>query len=141
MKVESSEVAAAGSDRDSVDYGDIGSDIVISAAEAMDCEVFYPDEVTLTLDIDTDKDFRFFIDQFFRLRAVFGLIEYQVLKSRHGNRHVLVTMKEPRSMSDRLLLQAVLGSDRIREALSLLRLQREDPHSSILLRPREVSNG
>lgn len=125
------------SDDETLDYGNISSAIPIKMAAELNCEIFYPSDAELTLDIDNDKDFKYFQEQYSRLKFVFCFLGYKVLKSRHGNRHVIIKLETSiTDIKERILLQAILGSDRIREALSLLRVKRDDKHPSILLRPK-----
>lgn len=127
----------AGHDIDAIDYGNVSSQNLIDAAQGLECEIFYPSDAQLTLDLDNEKDFQYFMKQYSRWKYYFGFASYEILKSRHGNKHVIIALKNPiTDIKERLLLQALLGSDRIREALSFLRIKRNDPHPSILLRPK-----
>lgn len=58
--------------------------------------------------------------------------------SKGGNLHVVITLGEELPMANRLFLQAVLGSDGIREFLGFCRLQNGVEEPSLLFRPRSV---
>lgn len=87
------------------------------------CEVVFSDERTLQMDIDNEGDYDLCLSQILRMTDE-GLLEHgsrEEWRSRSGNRHVQVKLVEPAPEETRILLQALLGSDRVRELLNLRR--------------------
>jgi len=108
-------------------------------AEQHNCDILVATPTTLLLDLDTDEQYRAFLRNLDVLRRETSLVvSYEELKSRSGNRHVVVSLAEPLDITTRLLLQAVLGSDPVRELLSYLRARDNDPMPSLLFRPRVI---
>jgi hypothetical protein len=115
----------------------LSSDAAIQQAEEKNCTILYADDRTLQIDIDTDEDYEFFEKQVSRLREYMDLpATYDVLRSISGNRHILIQLPRPLPVKDRIMLQACLGSDRVREILSYARYRKGDPQPVLLFRPR-----
>lgn len=98
-------------------------DAMLAAAAAKGATVRYPNPDELFLDLDSDEDWIFFGSQF-ELLADSGLIkDYTAGFSRSGapHRHIVVRLnRDVRDNEERLMLQAMLGSDRKHELLSFL---------------------
>lgn len=111
------------------------------------CEVVVSDDYTLQLDIDNDKDYAFFFEQFERLTKYVAIVnphpddlEFEPnpwieWRSRSGNRHITIKLKNPMNVVERIMLQACLGSDRVREILSYARSLNGEPHPVLLFKP------
>jgi|PlaIllAssembly_1097288.scaffolds.fasta_scaffold09012_7 hypothetical protein len=118
-------------------------------AKALNCTVLLPNHNQLFLDIDGLAE----LDEFERRleqleldampdRAVDFKYTKEVLRSRNGNYHVILTFDNLSfSEDERILWQAVLGSDIIREYLNFKRLIWGITNPSRLFRPKEESNG
>jgi len=109
-------------------------------AEKMGCRVEWASDYTLQLDIDSDADFSAFEQQLAMLTdlKLIALTEgYSVRRSRSGNRHINIELDDPLDIRDRILFQALLGSDRNREMLSLAGLIKGQKHPVLFFRPKE----
>lgn len=111
------------------------SERAILEAEDLGLDVVFPKSNELQLDIDTEEDFQ----QFLKLQDIvvyhFGLSCVQVTPSRSGlpKRHVTLTTTQSWTDTERILVQACLGSDRTRELLSYLQVLQGDPHPVLFL--------
>lgn len=95
------------------------------AARANGCAIVYPADNELQLDIDSEADFTRFEDQLPILKRTVGVTTWRVHPSKSGGekRHVTVVLdRDVTDARERILLQALLGSDRKRELLSLVYL-------------------
>jgi hypothetical protein len=107
----------------------------------LNCDIVYGDDRTLTVDLDTPEARESFATRLGFLQGIgvvpdrFHLVQRWTSKSGE-NEHVVVTLYEPLSAEKRILLQALLGSDLKREALSLagVRMGRRNP--IMLFKPR-----
>jgi len=100
--------------------------------------IMTPDWNELLLDIDTEDDWRFFQKAVARLQEEYPQqVTWRAWPSKGGvpRRHALVTIPFPVDPSQRIAFQAVLGSDRVREMLSLFRCQQGDPVPTLLAEP------
>ncbi len=90
-------------------------------AARVGCQVVLPRSNQLFLDLDTDEQF----EQFQNRINFFIQNEYEITvkttRSRNGNRHVIVTLPFDMTNEQRVILQAALGSDWKREAISAMR--------------------
>lgn len=98
--------------------------------------IFYPEENELLLDIDSENDLQ-------RCKLSISRMEdelqedlpFTVFESKTpGHYHVSIKFPRKIDMLERIALQAVLGSDRVREMLSLFRLWQGEAHPSLLAR-------
>lgn len=118
-------------------------------AEGHNCVVLLPeDEYTLQLDIDSNDDYILLTDQLRRMEVYGGTYTrlplfriVATLPSRNGNRHVILRSSKKLSIEERCLWQALLGSDRVREMLNLLRYDKGVENPIRLFRPKEEQNG
>lgn len=101
-------------------------------AKENDLRIVVPTARELFIDIDSEEDYKIFSKQFYLLTQ-FGLVykDYRLTTSKSGNKHVVVTLLNPITPTERILLQAVLGSDRTRELLSYIRIRKGDPTPTI----------
>lgn len=93
---------------------------------------------TLLLDLDTPHA----EEAFERTRPIYaemvgGFDAVEEYRSRNGNVHVVITLAQPiHDTQRRYYLQAAMGSDEVKEALSLKRVWMGQHEPSILFRPR-----
>jgi hypothetical protein len=105
------------------------------------CFVEIPPATTLQIDVDSDASYTTFLEQLEVLRSLNPLERYtfDVRPSKTpGHRHVRVFMSSEVLPLERILLQAVLGSDRKRELMSYTGLQMGQEHPTVFFRPKEV---
>lgn len=101
-------------------------------------DVLLGDDFTLLLDLDGDVE----LDARLLDRAseLFGVqvdtFEVWTSKSGPPNRHARVKLVNPATVVERIALQAMLGSDPMRELLSLARLRRGVAEPVRLFKPR-----
>jgi hypothetical protein len=91
-------------------------------AERHGLDVVEADDYTLQLDMDRDEAFQMFID--FDLGRLISFLYVERVwwtESRGGNKHVYIRLTAPRTLPERIALQASLGSDPVREFLNLMR--------------------
>lgn len=127
-----------GSFGNSTDRASLTNERAEEQAEEKDCTVEYSHGKLLQLDIDSDEDFAFFQEQWKRLfHFAKHLLEdtYSVRASSSGNRHVLIRLRKPLGVSERIMLQACLGSDRVREVLSYARFLCGEDNAILLFKP------
>jgi hypothetical protein len=113
----------------------------VKRMEAEGFKIYYPEpnEVTVDLDsVEARKDFKTKID---RVRYELEInhagsyppIEYEVKPSKtEGHYHAIVKMPFEIDKVERIALQAVLGSDPVREMLSIFRVWLGDPYPTLL---------
>jgi hypothetical protein len=92
---------------------------ITKAAADMGLVVRYPTDYEIFLDIDDEESYAHFKDM---LQHVPDVVKVDETPSKSGNRHVVLTMKTQLSHLRRIAYQAILGSDRYHELLSLLSL-------------------
>jgi len=97
----------------------------VQRAEELGCDIVYPAPNELQIDIDTEHAFEIFQVMIIVVRHHFLVYGYQVTPSKSGlpKRHITVTLVTPVTDIERVALQLALGSDRIRETLSLARIK------------------
>lgn len=108
----------------------------IDEAARLGLDVVFPAADELQIDIDNEVDYDVF-------RRHIGILEQHYCtelepketSSRSGGECKHITVKLPHKVSntERILLQAVLGSDRTREVLSLLQEWNGDAHPTLFL--------
>lgn len=120
----------------------IGRDVA-KLAEHRGCEVVLPDEYEVQLDLDSDEDralldiqLQRFNDYEAQFRGPLAVITNE-WRSRSGvGRHVIVRMPFAMEDDERVLWQALLGSDRKRELYNMLRILKEMQDPIALFRPK-----
>lgn len=120
------------------DYDDESATVEAIAA-ARGKVVVYPADDELQLDLDGEDAVCFFREQMVRFnKEVVRVVKHTITPStRPGHWHA--TLKLERSVYDeveRVLFQALLGSDRVRELLTLVRARRGDKRPSRLFEVR-----
>lgn len=110
----------------------------IAEAISKNMTVTYGSPTTLLLDLDLDKDpqaEKTYKENLLMLQEFVAVIELQRWRSKSGNLHVVVQLPYPLPITERLLLQAVLGSDLKRELLGYLKLYDGSDQHNVLFRP------
>lgn len=98
-------------------------------AKKRGCVIVLPKANELFIDIDSDEKMEFFYRQRDRLEMVVGAMPFVATPSpsgRPGRYHVVVTMSYDVTNVERLILQAVLGSDLVRERIAFERMVQEE---------------
>jgi hypothetical protein len=103
--------------------------------------VVTPKNNELFIDIDSDTDLAEFDRNYGIIDELFGIDEAVQTPSRNKKqgKHIVVTLAQPITPLERVLLQAILGSDRKREALSLWRIRNNDPNPTLFFEKSESS--
>lgn len=110
------------------------------AAADKNCVVVYPEDNELFIDIDNDNQLRIFEK---RIKEIAPLLNGGVSvdkkpSSTPGHFHIIVRADgESFNEIERILFQAILGSDLVRETLSTFRHLRGDKNPTRLFRPVE----
>ena len=109
----------------------------VAVADGM--EVRLADDRHLLLDLDDEAAIARFAKYRPKLTDLFGatLVEEYESRSGPGHLHVILELAEPHPAAFRIALQAVLGSDPLRELLGLRRLANGVTEPSRLFRKRE----
>lgn len=108
----------------------------ISVAESEGLTVVSADDSTLLLDLDTAAAREQYERVLPSVQQYFDVTSIESWQSRGGNLHVKLTLGTPRPAYLRYALQAALGSDGVKETLTLMReLSGCGAQSSILFRP------
>lgn len=109
----------------------------IAEAEKNGFMVMHGDDTTLLLDLDTKAASEQCARVLPTVLQYFNVIDTQEWKSKSGNRHVKLTLGTPQPAYVRYALQAALGSDGVKEVLTLLREKSGcEEFSSLLFKPR-----
>lgn len=110
----------------------------VEKAKRFNCDIVIADDSTLQIDLDSDEALEVF-DRQHLLLCDLGLLpsfNYEQSESKGGNTHITIPLGFSLSVEQRLLLQALLGSDLKREALSLKRVREGMPNPILLFKPR-----
>jgi len=99
-------------------------------------QIFVPEKNELQIDIDSHINKELFLQRIERIKEEFdGGVSYISYPSKsEGHEHIIVTLDLDFTNAQRIAMQLVLGSDPIREMLSLFRDFRGDPCSTLLAR-------
>src|ERR1700675_4239290 len=128
-----------------IDYdpkGNPNSSRAIDLALREGLTVKFPAANELFIDIDNEHSYQMFLHQMDILVKYIGVdAPLVVTPSRHGlpGRHIVVTLVNDITETERLLLQACLGSDRVRELLGYIQLKSGDPHPNLFLESSPVN--
>jgi len=107
----------------------------INVALSEGLTVRLPEANELLIDIDNEHSFMLYQKQMDILEKYVGTNGSKVTESRHGlpGRHIVVTLDHDITETERLLLQACLGSDRVRELLGYVQMKNGDAHPTLFL--------
>lgn len=102
-------------------------------------EVVFPAKNQLQIDIDSDHAFNIYQETKEIVERYYGLILEDIKPSRSGlpKRHITITLYGDLNEFERIALQACLGSDRIREILSVIQARHNDPHPTLFLEKKK----
>jgi hypothetical protein len=109
-------------------------------ADKLRCSVEVADANELQFDLDSDtayETFEWFYEEKLQPRFKGGLT-MEEWRSKGGNRHVVVTLPQDLRVEDRIVLQALGGSDIGREFAALCCHWDGSPHPILLFRPLPV---
>jgi hypothetical protein len=111
------------------DMGEPNSSRAVREAEANGLVVVYPASNQLQIDIDSDRAFDIFLEMKLLLEKYFNVEDVCITFSRSGppKRHITVTLGTPLTNYQRLALQTMMGSDRVREFLGYIQEMQGDP--------------
>lgn len=96
----------------------------------VDCFVVLANDYQLQLDLDTEESYLYFMQELRKLEKDCDWhFKLHVSPSKSGlpKRHATLTSKKPMPIWQRIALQAVLGSDPMRELLNAKRVLLDDP--------------
>ena len=117
------------------EYTSLHSSEAIKEAEENGGEVTFPTTHQLYLDLDSEESVNLFLQNLNMLDRHVTVERYGYQESRTpGKYHGIVELTHP-VMSDmeRILFQAILGSDPKREFLSYMRILKRDPHPTLFI--------
>lgn len=123
------------------DFDSIKSEHAFKLAENRNEKVVLPAEDELLIDIDSLEDYNYFIlmvDKF--SLHVNKVVRYWAEPSRSREAehyHMYVKLTDRVNPQERILYQALLGSDRARELFSLVRYLNDDEHPTLFIEPTE----
>ena len=111
------------------DLGEPNSARAVREAQDNGLVVVYPESNQLQIDIDSDRAFEIFLEMKHLLDKFFVVRGVTILPSRSGlpKRHITVTLHNPITNYQRLALQVMMGSDRVREFLGYIQEMQGDP--------------
>lgn len=111
--------------------------VCIAQAELDGFTVVKGNSTTLLLDLDTDAACEQFSRVLPTVLQYFDVIGREEWKSKSGNRHVKLTLGTELAPYARYALQAALGSDGVKEALTCIRYQYGcEDDSCLLFKPK-----
>lgn len=112
----------------------------IDEAAENDLDVVFPRDNQLQIDIDSDHAFNIFLAMKPLLEKHFRVRDTVVHYSRSGapKRHITVTLDQPINDYQRTALQAIMGSDRVREFLGYVQTRDLDPNPILFLEKKRL---
>lgn len=120
----------------------------LTQALAEGLDVVFPQTDELQIDIDNEHSRRLFENQLMILKRFVGVLGTISTPSKSGKPHkyhITVKLDVKLSVPTRLGLQAMLGSDRVRELLSYVQYINGDQHPTLFLEkkntPKQLTGG
>jgi hypothetical protein len=115
--------------------GKPNSQKALDQAEHEGLTVVYPKDNEIMIDIDNPHSLQLFYKQMDIVKKYIGVIgEEQHLSKSGGEKwHITVTLTTTVTPLERLALQAMLGSDRVRELLGYVEYKNNDPTPTLFL--------
>ena len=105
-------------------------------------KIYLPSPNEVLIDIDNEDDYEYFLIAINRFEEEFeSRIPFKIIPSKSGLPHQHIICEFPFEMENlqRVAFQAVLGSDRVREMLSLFRIIQGDTYPSLLaIKPEDI---
>ena len=109
----------------------------IARMEKEGFKVVIPEDDEIQIDIDCDAQYELFQRMYVRLRKEYEdveLISATISKGGLPGRHIVIRLPfDLESPAERIAFQAALGSDPMRELLSLFRARNGDSHPTLLV--------
>lgn len=126
---------------DSVSDSDLRIQTARETAESLNCDLVIADDYHLQLDLDSEMQLEQSGDMRRKLDFVLSQMGIEIVrrdtwKSKSGNTHIVFELDSPIPVERRILLQACMGSDPIREILSFARVVNNIDIPVLLYRPR-----
>ena len=114
---------------------DRSSKVAYDMAEANGLLVVVPLPNQIQIDIDSDADYAVYTSNYPTVARIRTITAQSCQPSRNKieGKHITLTFEETLTPIERIAFQAILGSDRIREALSLERIYNNDPTPTLFL--------
>jgi hypothetical protein len=108
---------------------------MLDLVEKENLQIVYPKEDELFVDLDGEQAYTLFNNQIIMLGKFLKVINVTVRASKSGlpNRHAVVQVGRILQETERIALQASLGSDRRCELLRYKRMLDGDPHPTLFL--------
>lgn len=107
----------------------------VTWANTLNYDIKYPDSYQLFIDIDSELAWKRFLVLYDRFDKILGLhtrSSWSPSKSGLPKRHVIVYLSEQYDLPTRIAFQAILGSDPMRELISMKRaLNDENPDTIV----------
>lgn len=116
--------------------GDVSSATADERAKREGRIIVLPKPNELFVDIDNDLAFLTFWKNYNKLQNFYAIVgEPKITNSPsgEGHHHIVVTLEKPVEPTERIILQAFLGSDLTREFLGLQRIILNDPRPTLFL--------
>ncbi len=102
-------------------------------------KVFRSSPRWLLIDIDCEGDLEIYDENLEMIQKTVHVKEVRRWKSKSGDGwHILVKLPEGLPVAERMLMQAILGSDLKREWYNLLRVKTGNPEPALLFEPPNV---
>lgn len=121
-------------------YQEFSYEQSVATAKGLNLDVLFPKDDELFVDLDSEEAFEYHKEQLELLEAQLpDLIHYTgstFSKSGPPNRHVIVKLAKPISNMERILLQALLVSDRRATLISFIKESQGDPHPVLFFEPK-----
>lgn len=120
--------------------GKPNSQRAIDEAAQKNLDVVFPQANELFIDIDNEHSFALYSKQIDILKKYVGVKSVRVQPSKSGlpKRHIYVTLKQDITELERVSLQAMMGSDRVRELLGYVQVKNNDPHPTLFLEKKQL---
>jgi hypothetical protein len=109
------------------------------AEAAQKFDIVQGSPTTLLLDLDTPEALAQFERVLPKIHDNFGVTGVQTWRSKSGNTHKVVALACALTADIRVALQASLGSDGVKEALSVQRFLNGCEEPSVLFRPKDAT--
>ena len=112
-------------------------------ADKIDCNVLVAKDNQLFIDIDTEYQYEIFKQQMRRFKYKFTCRDLKITPSRQGlpHRHIVVLLDRNYPLITRIAMQSCLGSDPIRELISLYRAEKGDDNVVLLFEKKTTPSG
>ncbi len=124
---------------ENIGYTTVNSENAYKRAEEEGLLVVLPDSHTLQIDYDKPAVDERFIELLSTFEDNFEVEQPIIYKqSRRGNLHIIIRLKEEITPTERILLQAALGSDGKREILSFKRIKTGDPTPTLFFETNDA---